>query len=186
MKLIMKNISIHAFQSISIEAVFQTFKRRGKINPNASRWVQSSKHLLLYVPPKKETHTGLKVHVNDDRTDMFRWITARALKVLFFSLCPAVDSPGLRLPSAVWQRSGAGDLRIQRLDHGAEPGYSHEPLLPHALGGVALRGLPEGLRVCGRLYLVLTNTDRHTNTGLRKLMRSERLIGSVLMDSIGS
>lgn len=66
-----------------------------------------------------------------------------------FSLGSAVDPPGLRLPSAVRQRSGAGDVRLQRLDHGAERRHSHEPLLPHALGGVALRSLQEGLSVCG-------------------------------------
>lgn len=94
-----------------------------------------------------------------------------------FSLRSVVDSSGLRLPSAVWQRSGAGDVRLQRLDHGAERRHSHEPLLPHALGGVALRSLQEGLSVCWgwitwlkryRLYLVLKYcTDHHSPSIMR-------------------
>lgn len=63
--------------------------------------------------------------------------------VIFF--IPALDPPGLWMPTAVRQRFGARDVRLQHMDHSSQLCHPFKPFLPHALSRLPVRGVPPGL-----------------------------------------
>lgn len=56
----------------------------------------------------------------------------------FLFFLSAVDSFCLWLQATVRQRAGAGDIRLQRVEHGSQFCHSFEPFLPHALSRLPL------------------------------------------------